>query len=65
MKSFCIMLVVLSVSLNIYAHSGKTDSYGCHKVKATGAYHCHKGKYDGKHFDSKEEGIQYFRKNKK
>src|SRR5262245_39371564 len=25
------------------AHSGGTDSYGCHRETATGTYHCHTG----------------------
>ena len=26
-----------------YAHSGRTNSAGCHNVTATGGYHCHGG----------------------
>ena len=26
-----------------YAHSGRTNSAGCHNVRATGDYHCHSG----------------------
>jgi hypothetical protein len=30
---------------NLEAHSGRTNSEGCHNEKKTGGYHCHKTKY--------------------
>ncbi|MER8377549.1 YHYH domain-containing protein [Mesorhizobium sp. M1396] len=36
-------LTALTMALvtNAYAHSGGTDSNGCHKNHKTGEYHCH------------------------
>ncbi|AUN97342.1 YHYH domain-containing protein [Bacteriovorax stolpii] len=31
-------------SHNSFAHSGGTDSYGCHTNHSTGVYHCHNPK---------------------
>lgn len=36
--TFCTMFL----SLSIYAHSGRTNSSGCHNNRKTGGYHCHK-----------------------
>lgn len=36
--------IVLFVSLFVvscFAHSGRTDSFGCHTNHKTGVYHCH------------------------
>lgn len=35
---------LLSFNQNLYAHSGGTDSYGCHTNHSTGVYHCHNPK---------------------
>lgn len=45
-KIFTILLVALSVgvSAQIFAHSGGTNSEGCHTNKKTGEYHCHNKK---------------------
>ena len=37
--SFIISFLLFSFSL--FAHSGRTNSAGCHKVTKTGGYHCH------------------------
>ena len=29
------------LSIDGFAHSGRTDSYGCHTNRKTGDYHCH------------------------
>ncbi len=34
-------LLMLSFYVPVSAHSGGTDSSGCHTKKATGEYHCH------------------------
>lgn len=36
---FMFAIVILAGSL--YAHSGRTDSSGCHNDTRTGTYHCH------------------------
>ena len=36
-------ILVVSVHSVAYAHSGRTNSSGCHNVTATGGYHCHGG----------------------
>ena len=35
------LALILLSSTFVYAHSGRTDSKGCHTNKATGEYHCH------------------------
>lgn len=41
-----LMLVGLIVQpVTVFAHTGKTDSHGCHNNKKTGEYHCH-GNFD-------------------
>ena len=36
-----LLLLVIAFSLG-NAHSGRTDSSGCHYDRKTGVYHCHK-----------------------
>ncbi|MER9596675.1 MULTISPECIES: YHYH domain-containing protein [unclassified Mesorhizobium] len=33
--------LTLAFATSAYAHSGGTDSNGCHKNHKTGDYHCH------------------------
>mgnify|MGYP001265537424 CR=1 FL=1 len=35
--------IVLLFSFSLFAHSGRTNSAGCHNVTKTGGYHCHNG----------------------
>lgn len=44
MKHLAIVIVTLSLFSNLLAHSGGTNSSGCHTNKKTGDYHCHKSK---------------------
>ncbi len=37
-----ILFLLLAISLNTFAHSGRTNSSGCHHDKQNGGYHCHK-----------------------
>ncbi len=39
-----ILLTILILPLSVSAHSGRTDSNGCHTNKKTGDYHCHGAK---------------------
>lgn len=39
MKLF--LLLVLTVPTLTFAHSGRTNSSGCHNNTKTGGYHCH------------------------
>ncbi len=41
-----IPIIIFSVNSSIYAHSGRTNSSGCHNDTKTGGYHCH-GKSSG------------------
>jgi len=34
-------LILLAIPLIVFAHSGRTDSSGCHTNRKTGDYHCH------------------------
>lgn len=36
-----IALMLAAASLTAFAHSGGTDSNGCHTDHKTGTYHCH------------------------
>nr|WP_245635112.1 YHYH domain-containing protein [Marinobacterium profundum] len=36
-----IAAVITLASLTAFAHSGGTDSKGCHRNHTTGGYHCH------------------------
>lgn len=37
-------LLFLSVAVSAFAHSGGTDSMGCHTDHSTGLWHCHGGR---------------------
>lgn len=37
-----LILLVLGISTSALAHSGGTDSSGCHHDHKRGSYHCHK-----------------------
>ncbi len=39
-----IALFVLAISTSAFAHSGGTNSQGCHTNHRTGDYHCHNPK---------------------
>ena len=41
MKKFVIAVAVMMMSAGVWAHSGGTDSNGCHVDHKTGARHCH------------------------
>lgn len=42
-----VVVLVMLVSVSAFAHSGGTDSQGCHHnwANGTGDYHCHNPKY--------------------
>lgn len=43
-KTLCFILLAAFVLIGIseaFAHSGRTDSRGCHYNRRTGTYHCH------------------------
>ncbi|WP_343529308.1 YHYH domain-containing protein [Yokenella regensburgei] len=44
MKKMILAVSILMFSTLIYAHSGGTNSEGCHTKKSTGEYHCHNKK---------------------
>ncbi len=42
MKKIVLAVVILMVSVGVsIAHSGRTNSEGCHYNRTTGEYHCH------------------------
>ena len=47
--------IVLLFSSQVFGHSGRTDSLGCHHDRQRGGYHCHSGPLAGQSFSSKEE----------
>lgn len=42
---YSFLFLVYFFTNNSEAHSGRTNSEGCHNVKKTGEYHCHNPKY--------------------
>lgn len=43
-----ICIILLSLVITVFAHSGRTDSNGGHWNRATGEYHYHTGEYAGR-----------------
>jgi uncharacterized protein YdeI (BOF family) len=41
MKHIVAAILIAICSVAAFAHSGGTDSNGCHNERATGGYHCH------------------------
>lgn len=43
-RGLVISLMIFGLTTStVFAHSGRTNSAGCHNVTATGGYHCHNG----------------------
>ena len=43
-KILAVLLTITFITYDFaYAHSGRTNSSGCHNVTAIGGYHCHSG----------------------
>lgn len=45
-KILNVTLVSILLTTTLTAHSGNTDSSGCHTNHKTGEYHCHNSKHD-------------------
>ena len=41
MKKIAFILITALFTTSLYAHSGRTDSTGCHNETKTGTRHCH------------------------
>lgn len=41
MKKIVFAVLAVVISTVALAHSGRTDSNGCHHDRKTGGYHCH------------------------
>lgn len=41
---FSLLIPTLFLPVTTFAHSGRTNAYGCHTNKKTGEYHCHEPK---------------------
>jgi hypothetical protein len=41
MKKIVILFLASIITTTAFAHSGGTDSSGCHTNSKTGVYHCH------------------------
>ena len=41
MKKIFMALLLTSIASFAFAHSGGTDSNGCHNDRKNGGYHCH------------------------
>lgn len=50
------------LSNNLNAHSGRTNTEGCHNEKKTGGYHCHKPKIYSKNNSINENQLNAFNK---
>jgi len=53
------LLIALSLSADLSAHGGGTNSYGCHNQSSTGTHHCHSGDYNGLSFSSQDAFLAY------
>ena len=40
-KAIGFLLAVSVLTISLYAHSGRTNSSGCHNDYKNGTYHCH------------------------
>lgn len=38
-----VLIILLLTPIEVFAHSGRTDSYGGHNKTSNGTYHCHSG----------------------
>lgn len=52
---------ILIISIGIFAHSGRTNSSGCHNDRKNGGYHCHGSSYS----ERRSIGSTSLRKSKK
>jgi hypothetical protein len=41
MTRLIIIIVATLLATDVYSHSGRTNSEGCHNNRKTGGYHCH------------------------
>jgi hypothetical protein len=41
MNKYLILIITGLISISIFAHSGRTNSQGCHNDRKNGGYHCH------------------------
>lgn len=55
-KVFFIVCALLSLTLSVEAHSGKTDGAGGHYNRSTGEYHYHHGYSAHQHYDIDGDG---------
>jgi len=53
------LLIALSLSADLSAHGGGTNSYGCHNQSSTSTHHCHSGDYNGLSFSSQDAFLAY------
>ena len=53
------LLIALSLSSDLSAHGGGTNSYGCHNQSSTSTHHCHSGDYNGLSFSSQDAFLNY------
>ena len=53
--------MALSLSSDLLAHGGGTNSYGCHNQSSTSTHHCHSGDYNGLSFSSQEAFLAYIK----
>ena len=51
-----IFIMIISVPFSVYAHPGRTDASGGHRVSSTGEYHYHHGYSAHQHRDMDNDG---------
>ena len=56
-----LLLIALSLSSDLSAHGGGTNSYGCYNQSSTSTHHCHSGDYNGLSFSSQEAFLAYIK----
>ena len=51
-----IFIMIISIPISVYAHPGRTDASGGHRVSSTGEYHYHHGYSAHQHRDMDNDG---------
>ncbi len=54
------IFLILTISISLFAHGGRTDSNGGHNNKSTGEYHYHDGGYSKPNYNSSQYILSIF-----
>jgi hypothetical protein len=54
MKKFLVFIAAIILPLQLFAHGGGLNSFGCHNQTSNSSYHCHSGQLDGQSFPNQD-----------